>query len=557
MIWICNMNEQQKILTHPRFDIGIFRKFQAGAALLEVIVAVGIVTLVMTTIVSLVTVSLKSATLAQAKSVGTKYAQEGLESMRGLRAQLGWDSFVSTLTAKGTTIHLCMPTVPSTVAQLALIPNAACTNTQYIDAKKIYQRQADILITSVSGQTNVAITVTVSWYDAGVLKTSVNSVQFGAYTVADAPVQVVYSPLPYGYGVDAGMVGYWKFDEGTGSLAYDSSGNLNTGSWNGTLGSQWRTGIVTGAGNFNGSNNYVSVANSPSLDITGNQITMSAWFYANNTGNYGRILSKQTPTGTAYYAMIVNNTFDGIYAAVRTSAGAVSQNIWYPLLPSTWTHAVITYDGANVKLYINGVFVNQVPLTGTISSAAPYALTMGNYLPGPSQWYSGALDEVKIYNYALSAAQVLADDNSYVSAPANSPVYLLFNGHNDYLLTASLAEKNSAVAAGYTYQGVGFYAYTSQPSGTVPIYRLSIGGAASSHFYTASLAEKNSAVASGWTYEGVAFYAYTNQPVGTTPIYRLNSAEHYFTASAVSKASLVASGWTYEGVGFYAYGTAH
>ncbi len=184
---------------------------QLGAALLEVIVAIGIVTLVMTTIVSLVTVSLKSASIAQSKSLGTKYSQEGLESLRQMRNVLGWDAFLGTLQADGTTIHYCLTSVPTNAAEFASLPNAACSGSQFVDQKNIFQRQADITIAVNGSRTSVAISVKTTWDDSGVQKQSLVTQQFEEYNTDDAPAPVVYSPLPYGYGIPG--IGIWTYRE--------------------------------------------------------------------------------------------------------------------------------------------------------------------------------------------------------------------------------------------------------------------------------------------------------------------------------------------------------
>jgi hypothetical protein len=87
-------------------------------------------------------------------------------------------------------------------------------------------------------------------------------------------------PLDYG---DPTLVGYWTFDEGSNSIAYDYSGNNATGSWSGTLGSQWTTGKVGPyAGNFNGTNNSVNVPSIPSISQNG-PATVVGWFNLSRT----------------------------------------------------------------------------------------------------------------------------------------------------------------------------------------------------------------------------------------------------------------------------------
>src|SRR3989338_11291770 len=89
----------------------------------------------------------------------------------------------------------------------------------------------------------------------------------------------------------SGLVGYWKFDEGTGTSAADSSGNGNRGTWGGT-GSHWVTGKVGNAGQFNGTDDYVSAPYTSSLNVGQPGMTITAWVspttLSGNTGVLGR-----------------------------------------------------------------------------------------------------------------------------------------------------------------------------------------------------------------------------------------------------------------------------
>ena len=157
----------------------------------------------------------------------------------------------------------------------------------------------------------------------------------------------------------------------------------------------------------------------------------------------------------------------------------------------------------------------------------------------------------------LSGGKVFATDSP-------SPIYRLWMpGPNDHFYTASLSEKNNAVINyGYTFEGVAFYGYDTQITGTVPVYRLWLPGITNDHFYTASLSEKNKAVSSfGYVYEGIAFYAYDTQVAGTSPIYRLwlpgsvspISNDHFYTAVASERDNAVLFfGYNSENISFYA-----
>ena len=76
---------------------------------------------------------------------------------------------------------------------------------------------------------------------------------------------------------DSGLIAYWEFDEGGGTIAYDSAGDNN-----GTIyGAVWTTGQIDGALSFDGVDDYVDVSDSASLDITA-EITIGAWVKFNN-----------------------------------------------------------------------------------------------------------------------------------------------------------------------------------------------------------------------------------------------------------------------------------
>ena len=145
------------------------------------------------------------------------------------------------------------------------------------------------------------------------------------------------------------------------------------------------------------------------------------------------------------------------------------------------------------------------------------------------------------------------------AADLSTPVYRMYSSSiSDHFYTIDANEKNSATAGGfYTYEGVAFYAYNTQVSGTSPVYRLYRGyNGQGDHFYTADVNEKNNAVNSGtYTSEGIAFYAYTTQVTGTYPVYRLragNSIDHFYTSvQSEENRAVINDFYIYENIAFY------
>ncbi len=139
-----------------------------------------------------------------------------------------------------------------------------------------------------------------------------------------------------------------------------------------------------------------------------------------------------------------------------------------------------------------------------------------------------------------------------------SPVYRFFSPINgDHFYTASEAEK-SVVAntshSDYLFEGIAFYAFRTNVSGTIPIHR-SLSPITGDHFYSASATE---GTAAGYSYEGVAFYAYNGRINGATDVYRLyntSSGDHFYTVSSSEKDAVLYTGlgpdisvglWTYS-----------
>jgi len=221
-------------------------------------------------------------------------------------------------------------------------------------------------------------------------------------TIADG------GPDPYVYEVGNNLfisplkpVGSWSFEEGGDTTAYDSSGNNN----HGTLknGPTWTDGQVNGALSFDGVDDYVDCGNGASLNIT-NAITVEAWAKLNNLSGARTIISKAEGAGWGIeYGVSVVNKFDwapninGSYY-VSLANDTAELNKWY--------HLVGTYDGQQVKFYINGILQNDIKnITGSIKISS-VQVEIGSNPPGASVLFNGLIDEARIYNRALSAEEI-------------------------------------------------------------------------------------------------------------------------------------------------------
>lgn len=210
-------------------------------------------------------------------------------------------------------------------------------------------------------------------------------------------------------------VGEWTFDEGIGGTVYDISGNGNTATWSGTLGSQWNPGKVGKAGNFNGTNNYLYI-NAPmgsSLDITTNPVTMEAWIKTTSPTTFTTIYSRGNSgaqAGGSGYAMALSPNGNGKMNIGRMAGGNFDGN--QVLVANTWYHVVGIINGANSQIWING----KLDSTGTVNVAGgstPHPALIGGTFgavgPNPLNVATGQIDNVKIFNYARTPAQIAWD----------------------------------------------------------------------------------------------------------------------------------------------------
>ena len=203
---------------------------------------------------------------------------------------------------------------------------------------------------------------------------------------------------------DSSLVGYWKFDEGSGTSAYDASGKGNNGTWNGT-GTHYTTGKVGSyAGQFNGSDAYVNLGGTPSLKPI--IVTLSFWAKINSYNTdptYKPLVGFYYTSGMKSYG-IDEDSFR--IAVIDSSQKAIT--FTHKSL-GEWHYYTITYDKQNLIGYIDGVQTGA-PVASTLSLGYGGYLYAGKlydtYPTGPP--LNGLVDDIRVYNRALSAAEVLA-----------------------------------------------------------------------------------------------------------------------------------------------------
>lgn len=212
-------------------------------------------------------------------------------------------------------------------------------------------------------------------------------------------------------GLQDGLVAHWTFDEGSGTIAHDSAGNNNGVIHDAT----WTTGKFGGALDFDGDKDYVTVPDNDSLTPS-SQISICFWVY--NRGGQPAAIWKyascpsepDSPGNSRAYGISVseNGTRMEIFSAVNTIDYITNYN---PVSLREWHHVVGTFNSGQAALYVDGLLEASATLAVSSIMNDVQPLIIGgcweycgtdNF---ESRW-NGLADDVRIYNRALSAAEV-------------------------------------------------------------------------------------------------------------------------------------------------------
>ncbi len=198
---------------------------------------------------------------------------------------------------------------------------------------------------------------------------------------------------------------HWKLDEGSGTIAHDS-----VGAHHGTIyGAAWTTGRINGALSFDGDGDYVGIADSD--DFVPNMGTVAAWIKLDTWGEngFGRIMCHRWyVSGNSYGFDWIARTatrsfgfqiFNGVLSCgVGPAPDSLSLNTWY--------HVAVVWNGTNMISYVNGS-QGTVSLQTTAIGNPSVDLFIGRSTETPSYDFDGIIDDVRFYDKALSADEVL------------------------------------------------------------------------------------------------------------------------------------------------------
>ncbi len=245
----------------------------------------------------------------------------------------------------------------------------------------------------------------------------------GRYGDSSHVLRAVITPLAG----DESLVGHWKLDENSGYMAEDSSGKGHDGTVTNTTAPDWQPARIDGGLDLDGTDDYVDVADHADLDLS-TQGTLACWAKMDLFKNFAGLIHKgdqKNFSDEAYTVQLWSGSY--VYFGLK---GSANRNLTCPthLLTNTWYHIAAVWDSTGMRVYLNGVLEKSSTSTVVAMNSAG-DLNLGAQLP---VYYSnsyknlpfdGVMDDIRIYNRALSATEIL--DLANLNAPAGSTTYLV------------------------------------------------------------------------------------------------------------------------------------
>jgi prepilin-type N-terminal cleavage/methylation domain-containing protein len=214
-----------------------------------------------------------------------------------------------------------------------------------------------------------------------------------------------------------GLIGHWKLDEAAGAMAYDFSGNGNDGSVNGVVATSTDNCLIGGCYSFDGSDDYVEDPDAENYINGLSAISVSIWIKSNEINTDKGFIKGNEPDGADnVLAMRYDNSggATGRNNVIKvgistTNNGSVAVESSADIQTTDWQHLVLTWSsGNNLKLYINGqedLNLENKSASGSITDTTKLLIGKGAKDTAGTSW-NGLIDDVRIYNRALSADEI-------------------------------------------------------------------------------------------------------------------------------------------------------
>ncbi|MHC4679453.1 MAG: LamG domain-containing protein [Planctomycetota bacterium] len=216
--------------------------------------------------------------------------------------------------------------------------------------------------------------------------------------------------------IETGLVGYWPLDEGAGTTVADASGRGHNGVFaEGTP--EWVEGMFGKALKFDGVNK-VEIPDHPDFHPE-DAVSIALWAKPEaGQLDWGKLFCRRASTGEYLYKIDYDSS-QQIRASVTTSSGSFTASPRPPNFPGEWGHLCLTYDGSAVILYKDGEEVARIAASGKLQQD-DVSLSIGGRL-GSGQNFTGIIDDVRLYNRALTPAEIKQIMQGPPAGPASDP----------------------------------------------------------------------------------------------------------------------------------------
>ncbi|MFC1634924.1 LamG domain-containing protein, partial [Planctomycetota bacterium] len=241
------------------------------------------------------------------------------------------------------------------------------------------------------------------------------------------------------------LVAHWKLDERSGDVVHDLSGNGNDGTFKGNP--QWMDGKIGGAMEFNGSSGYVEIPFSESLRVINQgDFSIAAWFMLNEIPSEYKVVFQQgddTSGGPGRTWLFVHQSNE-----IRSSLGGAPTGSGVGIEGGIWYHGIVVVteggDTDSVQIYVDGQAAGAPREDSMEDSEGVFYIGAHK---GLGNIWDGLLDDIRIYNHALTETQILAamegsEDFPYAFGPNPADGAL----HPDTWVTLSWSPGDFAVS---------------------------------------------------------------------------------------------------------------
>ncbi|MCB0650499.1 MAG: T9SS type A sorting domain-containing protein [Saprospiraceae bacterium] len=215
---------------------------------------------------------------------------------------------------------------------------------------------------------------------------------------------------------------------------------------------------------FDGVNDYVVLENGSQYIVNSTEITMAGWFYTDQLAYGQGMMGIRDGSGNGMYVIQLDNgimecrleTNTGLHEFVAPA---------FTIVPQTWQHIAWVYDGASVRLYINGTLKGSSVASGTISNANIHFAIGRSILSNFNFYFGGRVDEVSLWSKVLNQTDIQnMMENELVGDEAGLEAYYKFNQGVPYEDNTSITEAVSEVGAGERDAQIINFALTGETS---------------------------------------------------------------------------------------------